>query len=460
MPDKAIVNGRAILPGGACECSIVIGEEGRIKAILDPASPVYSAKCEIVDAKGCIIFPGGIDAHVHLVDGYDDMPVHPADNCCTGTMAALAGGTTTVVDFVCSSQDKRESPGEIIAHRKEQASNCVADYAFQYTFTQRYEQELKELDVIVREGITSFKVFTYYDDTLLDRGAICEIMEAVKDIGVIKIHSEAPDIIDIMEKKADKRGDKGIVQHSLTRPNIAELLSVRDMIALHKLTGARICIAHASAAETLAEKEREMLQGDSFFVETCPHYMEFTRDRMCGKNGALYTMAPPLRSQNDADALWKGALNGTVDLIATDHCPFLRSEKLACDSYHNLPYGVDGIQSRMHYMFSEGVMKRGMSLERFADLTAANPARLYNMYPQKGCIAPGSDADLVIINPGEKWTYTNNDIVGSCDYSVYDGMEFLGRIKKVFSRGELVYDNGRVNAQKGRGRFVACKIKG
>jgi dihydropyrimidinase len=146
MPDKAIVNGKAVLPGGACECSIVMGEEGRIKAILDPASPINSAECEIVDAKDCIIFPGGIDAHVHLVDGYDDMPVHPADNCYTGTMAALAGGTTTIVDFVCSSQEKKESPKEIIVRRKEQASNCVADYAFQYTFTQRYEQELKELD--------------------------------------------------------------------------------------------------------------------------------------------------------------------------------------------------------------------------------------------------------------------------------------------------------------------------
>ena len=458
MPDKAIVNGKAVLPGGACECSIVMGEEGRIKAILDPASPINSAECEIVDAKDCIIFPGGIDAHVHLVDGYDDMPVHPADNCYTGTMAALAGGTTTIVDFVCSSQEKKESPKEIIVRRKEQASNCVADYAFRYTFTQRYEQELKELDIIVKEGITSFKVFTYYDDTLLDRGAIGEIMESVKDIGVIKIHSEAPDIIDIMEKRADGRGDKGIVQHSLTRPNIAELLSVRDMIALHKLTGAKICIAHTSAGETLAEKEKEILQGDSFFVETCPHYMEFTRDRMCGKDGELYTMAPPLRSRNDADALWEGALNGTVDFIATDHCPFLKSEKWACDgNYHNVPYGVDGIQSRMHYMFSEGVMKRGMPLERFANLTAANPAKLYNMYPQKGCIAPGSDADLVIIDPNEKWIYTNKDIVGDCDYSVYDGMEFQGRIKKVFSRGELVYDNGRVNAKKGRGKFVACK---
>jgi dihydropyrimidinase len=286
-----------------------------------------------------------------------------------------------------------------------------------------------------------------------------EIMEAVKDTGMLKIHAEAYDIIKKCEKRMDEQNRYETVCHSLTRPNIAELLSVRDMIALQRMTGAHICIAHVSSKDTIEEKAREMaLDGPAFTIETCPHYLAFTRERMREEDGALYTMAPPLRSREDSDAIWQGILDGRVDFMATDHCPFSAVHKLKPGlNYHNLPYGVDGIQTRLLYLFSEGVKKRGLSMERFVQLTSENTAKNYKIYPQKGCIAIGSDADIVCINPDEKWIYGKDEIIGSCDYTIFEGWEFEGKIDKVFSRGELVYDSGEFNAQKGRGQFVRCQ---
>lgn len=456
---KVIINGKVILPDGEKSSNIVIGGDGIIEDILETNIDFTKYGYEVIDAKGNYVVPGGVDAHVHLVDGYEPDEIHPSDDCYTGSMAAIAGGTTTVIDFVSSGSTKKESAREAIADKKQMASNCVCDYAFQYSFTERYEDELKALDHMIEEGITSFKVFTYYEDKRLDRGDIMEVMEAVKDIGMLKIHAEAFDVIKKCEKRMDEQNRNEIVCHSLTRPNISELLSVRDMIALQRLTGAHICIAHVSTKDTIDEKAREMaLGGPGFTIETCPHYLAFTRERMREEDGGLYTMAPPLRSKEDSDAIWQGILDGRVDFMATDHCPFSSVFKLKPGlNYHNLPYGVDGIQTRVLYLFSEGVKKRGLSMERFVQLTAENTAKNYKMYPQKGCIAIGSDADIVFIDPDEKWTYSKDKIIGSCDYTIFEGWEFEGKIDKVFSRGELVYDNGKFDAKKGRGQFVRCQ---
>lgn len=455
MKKKVIVGGTVVLPQGEMPCSVLIGTDGRVESIHGVNVQFDEDVFEVVRADGCIVLPGGIDAHVHLVDGYDADDIRPADDCYTGTLAALAGGTTTVVDFISSSADQKETARQSIDDKLERAKNCVADYAFQYSFTERYAEELKDLPYMREKGIGAFKVFTYYNDAMLDRGAIREVMRAVKDRGIVKVHAEAEDIIRRCEEDNDAQGNAQIVSHALTRPAIAELVSVRDVVALAKETGARVCIAHVSAGATLEEKRHETMLGGGFFTETCPHYTAYTLQRMQQPDGVLFTMAPPLRESRDAERIWQGLLQGEVDLYATDHCPFWKRKKIAgAHNYHTVPYGVDGIQTRMHYLFSEGVVKRGMPLQRFVELTSANAAKYHGMYPQKGCIQPGSDADLVILDPRPKWVYTDRDIVGGCDYTIYEGWEFTGKIREVYSRGERVFHNGVVCAEKGRGRYI------
>lgn len=449
---KAVINGRIVTENSIMNGDIIMDEAGKIADILPSGAGEQQYDIgEFVDAQGCYVFPGGIDGHVHF-GGFGEIPI--ADDFYTGSRAALAGGTTTVVDF-CESTPG-ENPMDCIARRKQDGESSMVDYTFHYTFTKDYKIQLPCLDKIVQEGITAFKAYTYYDNTALQLSDFREIMAAIAERGTLLIHAEEKTIIDMEKTKVPADEKENMLHLSLTRPAVTEEIAVEGVLALAKERGAKICIAHTSAGRTadIHKREREREQGnDTFLLETCPHYLQLTREKLKGPEGALYTMNPPLRGSEDNERLWQAVLQGDIAILSTDHCPYLKRYKFGHD-FLSVPCGVDGVQTRVIYLFSEGVMKRHLPVTEFARFMATNAAKFYNLYPRKGVIAKGSDADLVLIDPSAAWTWSADSIAGETDYSVLDGLELKGKIACVIKGGKVAAKDGVVTAEKGSGSFL------
>ncbi len=452
MGRTRIVNARVVTPKGVCYGGVVFDEQGII-AVEDAATECCTTglddSVETIDAGGAWLVPGGIDPHVHF-GGFGDIPI--ADDFWTGSLGALAGGTTTVMDFCEPSVE--EDARAVIARRMADASRSAVDYAFHFVLSEQYRDLLRDLAYIEDEcGIRDYKLFTVYGNTTLTLSDVREIFERLSDDGrrTFLIHAEDADLVACLEEEL---GDSADMQYlARTRPDAVEF---RECEALHELageTGARVCIAHSTCAETVALLDEPLARGQ-FELETCPHYLAFTEEKLAGEQGARYTMVPPLRSEADQAALWDAILAGKLRILSTDHCPYSARYKDG-KTYQAIPNGVDGVQWRMIYAFSEGVAKRGLTMPRFVDLTSANAARFYGMWPRKGCIAAGSDADLVLIDPAGTTTLGIDASASAIDYSIYEGMELSGRIVRVFKGGREVYDGERVSAEPGSGRFLA-----
>ena len=446
----AVVNGTVVTESSCTKETLILGE-GKIRAILGPEEDyekLYSG-CKKLDASGRYVVPGGVDGHVHF-GGFGTIPI--ADDFYTGSRAALAGGTTTIVDF-CEPVPG-QSPVDCIRQRKKAGEISAVDFALHSTFTEDYRSELPLLPEIAAEGITAFKAFTYYDHTSLRPGDFRTIMEQIHDKGTLLVHAEEKSIIDCMKERYRNTGDD-MLPLSLSRPNISEQIAVEQVLAIAKETGTKLCIAHTSTKETVAIKKREEREGNrKFFLETCPHYAAFDRERLKGEKGSLYTMNPPLRSAEDKNALMRALADEDVSILSTDHCPYLKKYKQDHTTYETVPCGVDGIQTRMLFLFSEAVLRRGLSMQAFVRMTSANAAKFYNLYPRKGAIAVGSDADLALFDPDFSRIYSADEIAGATDYSVFEGFPFLGRCTCTVKGGEVVMQDGIVNAEKGSGSFL------
>jgi len=450
----AVVNGKIVTESAVTEGTLIL-DEGVIRAFLSPQSD-YRAMypgCTVIDADGQFVVPGGVDGHVHF-GGFGTIPI--ADDFVTGSRAALAGGTTTVVDF-CEPAVGQD-PIDCIRERKEMAKDSMVDFALHFTFTENYREELPRIDEILSEGITAFKGYTFYPNTSLLPGDFLRIMETIHDQGTLLVHAEEKSIIDCMKERYT--GPRENMQAlSLTRPNLSEQIAVETVLAIAKKTGTRLCIAHVSSGETAEIKARERAAGTrNFFLETCPHYLRFTRSDLEGEQGALYTMNPPLRGQEDTERLMQAILNEEISLLSTDHCPYSSRYKLGAD-YETVPCGVDGVQTRMPYLFSEGVLKRGLSMEAFVRLTSANPAKFYGLYPRKGTIQVGSDADLSFFDAKPAGTYSLDAVAGATDYSIFEGIPFSGKCTGTIKGGCLVMKDGKVLAESGGGSFLFTERK-
>lgn len=451
MSYQAIKNARIVSPDGLIRGTILYNtENGKIEAVEKEGEERYSSYTgvQVTDAGGAFAVPGGIDPHVHF-GGFGEIKI--ADDFYSGSLAALAGGTTTVMDF-CEPV-KGESAIHCIEKRKQEARNSAVDHAFHFVMTREYKRQFEELEIIRRQGIRDFKLFTIYDNTDLSPGEIEEVVSCLgkrygNDITFL-VHSEDPEIIRRKNTEAGDVSDMSML--SLTRPPESEKIPAESLERIAGKYGASLCIAHVSAGDTVSLMEKGNTEG--FCMETCPHYLEFTRERLEGDDGALYTMTPPLREQEDTEALWKGILEGRISMLSTDHCPYLRADKCG-KTYNTVPCGVDGVQTRMIYLFSEGVKKRGLSMEDYVRLTSENAARFYHLYPRKGCLAPGSDADIVLISEDGETRIGNDYAKGNTDYTVYEGMTFQGRIETVIRRGHIVYDRGKMDAPRGSGIFL------
>jgi len=411
----------------------------------------------VIDATRKYVFPGGIDVHTHL-----DMPfggTTSADDFESGTIAAAHGGTTTVVDFAI------QYKGQTLHHAleawaKKAEGKAAIDYGFHMIITELSDQVEQEMDALVRQGVTSFKLFMAYPGVfMLDDASIFRaLLRTGKNGGTICMHAENGGVIDVLVKKALAEGNTAPKYHALTRPARAEAEATHRAIALAEIAGVPIYIVHLSASEALEMVTEARDRGLPAYAETCPQYLFLSYENYeePGFEGAKYVMSPPLRSKETQDRLWRGLAFNDLQAISTDHCPFCMKEQktLGEGDFSKIPNGAPGIETRMSLVYDGGVRSGRISLNRFVELTSTAPAKIFGLFPRKGTIAPGSDADMVIFDSEKKVRLSAKTLHMKVDYNPYEGREVTGATDTVISRGRVIVDSGRFTGRAGAGSFL------
>jgi dihydropyrimidinase len=447
-----ITNGRIITATDDYVGDIYI-ENDRITAI-GTALPMQADRT--LDASGKLVFPGGIDVHTHL-----DMPFggsNSADDFETGTIAAAHGGTTSIVDFAIQYR------GDTLHHAwetwmKKAEGKAAIDYGFHMIMTELNDQVELEMDALVRQGVTSFKLFMAYPGVfMLDDASIFRAMlRTGQNGGTICMHAENGGVSDVLVQRALAAGHTAPKYHALTRPARAEAEATHRAIALAEIADVPVYIVHLSAAEALEMVTEARDRGLPAFAETCPQYLFLSYDNYeePGFDGAKYVMSPPLRARETQNRLWRGLAGNDLQAISTDHCPFCMKEKhLGEGDFSKIPNGAPGIETRMSLVYDGGVRTGKISLNRFVELTSTSPAKIFGLFPRKGTIAPGSDADIVIFDPDKKMTLRAKTLHMNVDYNPYEGREVTGVTETVLSRGRVIIDAGTFVGKAGSGSFI------
>ncbi|HEY0187974.1 MAG TPA: dihydropyrimidinase [Cellulomonas sp.] len=413
----------------------------------------------VIEAAGCYVVPGGIDAHTHFESvGQPEAPV--LDTFETGTIASAYGGTTTVIDFAGPRPDGGQRLQDAVAWYHDKASaSCAVDYAFHVMVQDVDDQTPLDMDELVREGVTSFKMFTAYagrsyspDDRILRM-----LQQSTRNGGLIMMHAENGFAIELLRDQAVERGDVDPVWHSLTRPPILEAEAVHRVAALAEVAGAPLYVVHVSSGEAVNELARARDRGTTVFAETCPQYLFLDLDdlREPGFGGAKYVCSPPLRAAEQQNGLWRGLANHDLHTVATDHCPFCWAQKeIGRGDFRSIPNGIPGVEHRVEQMYEGAVLGGRLSLNRWVDVCSTAPARLFGMYPRKGTIAPGADADIVVFDPQAPHVISAATHHMNVDYSAYEGQLLHGKVRTVLVRGSVVVEDDAFVGRSGYGRFV------
>jgi dihydropyrimidinase len=409
-----------------------------------------------IDASGKYVIPGGVDVHTHL-----EAPVGEttsSDDFETGTRAAAFGGTTCIVDF--ATQSKGQSLLDAYNVWRQKAAKATIDYGLHMIVVDVANGRMEELDDLVGEGVTSFKLFTAYPGALMVNDAtILRVMLRAGNTGaLIAVHAENGGAIEVLVQKALAEGRTAPIEHALTRPAIAEAEAIHRVITLARIANVPIYIVHVTSAEALEEITRARQKGIAVFGETCPQYLFLTKEELRRPDfeGAKFVLTPPLREHADQKALWKGLQDGILQVVSTDHCPFFfaTQKRAGLSDFTKIPNGGPGIEHRLQLLYHFGVNQGKFSLSKWVDLVAANPAKLFGLYPQKGALQAGSDADIVIWDPNQKHTISATSHHMNVDYSMYEGIVVQGNAETVISRGEVVVNNNTWYAKPGRGRYL------
>lgn len=410
---------------------------------------------EIIDATGMLVMPGGIDPHVHL-----DMPfmgTYSSDNYETGTRAALYGGTTTVIDFILQKQGN-SLQSALQEWKGRSDGNCVGDYSFHMAVTDFNDDTKKEIKhFIEEEGITSFKTFMAYKGALMiDDRQMIGLMEEVKKCGgMINVHATNGDMIDYLIAKHKAEGKLSPLYHYLSQPEVTEAEASERFCEMAGYTGCPGYIVHLTCEGALNAVRNASYRNEKVFVETCIQYLILDASLYEQEDGAKWVMSPPLREKKDQETLWAGINQGLVQVVATDHCPFMWEQKLmGKDDFSKIPNGHPAIENRMELLFSEGVNKGKITLNKFVEVSSTNAAKIFGMFPKKGTIAVGSDADIVLWDANEEHTISASTHHMNVDYSGYEGWQVKGKVKKVLLRGKLAIDNNECKVEKGFGQFA------
>ncbi|HYE16006.1 MAG TPA: dihydropyrimidinase, partial [Pyrinomonadaceae bacterium] len=421
---------------------------------------VIGAKLEmeadrVIDAAGKLVLPGGIDPHTHM-----ELPfggTESSDDFRTGTIAAAHGGTTTIIDFAVQYKGQSLVEGLDNWHRKAEGK-CAIDYGFHLITTELEDHQTEELFTVMDEGVTSFKLFMAYPGVfLVDDATIFRAMSAAGSRGgLICMHAENGVVINEIIKRALAQGRTAPKYHALTRPTIAEAEGVHRAIAIAEMAESPVYIVHLSCADALDKVREARDRGIPAFAETCPQYLFLSVDDY-GEDfeGAKYVMTPPLREKWNQDELWKGLNMDDLQVISTDHCPFCMKEQkeLGRDDFTKIPNGAPGVEHRMSLIYDGGVAQGRISPNRFVELTSTAAAKMFGLFPRKGTIAVGSDADICIFDPDATQTISAATHHMNVDYSAYEGRELRGAVSTVLSRGRVVVEGGEYKGKPGDGRF-------
>ena len=450
---KLIKNGTLVYPGGSRRADLLIDGE-TIARIADRIEAPEN--CEIIDASGKLVFPGFIDAHTHF-----DLHVAGTvtiDDFYSGTKAEVAGGTTTIVDF--GTAYPGETLNEGLDNWFEKASaGCSCDYGFHQTITEWNDSISKEVQDMVDRGASTFKIYMTYD-TQIDDCTILKVLQRLRECGTTTgCHCENSGLIDALREEyaADPGKLTKVSSHYLTRPAAAEAEAIGRYCHLAEVADVPVIDVHLTCEEGLIEIRAARARGQKVYVETCPQYLvmdDSLYENESFDEASKYVCAPPLRKKSDQDALWKAIADGEIQTVSTDHCSFTVEQKqLGRDDFRKIPGGMPGAETRGTVLFSEGVAKGRITKEKMCEVLAENPARLYGMYPKKGVLLEGSDADIVILDPERTKVVSAKTQVSKCDYAPLEGMELKGTVDEVYLRGQKVAEDGRVILEN-QGQYV------
>lgn len=429
----------------------------------------------LVDASGMLLMPGGIDVHTHM-----ELPLKgttSSDDFYSGQKAAAFGGTTCHIDF--ANQAKGESLAETVEKwNRKAAGKSVIDYGYHITITDGRPEVLDELPAMAAEGVSSLKLLMAYKGLFqVDDSTLFRVMAKAEDLGMlVMVHAENGDSIDLLIKDALEKGKRATEWHALTRPAWAEAEATLRAIAIAGMTGAPLYVVHMTCEEAVDQLTYGRERGLRVMGETCPQYLFFTVDELRRPDGAKWVCSPPMRTKKDNEFLWKALASDKLQVVSTDHCPFffdgtqpiqyegrpfqLPGKELGEGDFSKIPNGVPGVEDRQLILWSYGVGQGRISPNRFVELTATNPAKIFGLYPRKGSLTVGADADIAIWDPAAKRVMTAATLHQRTDYSLYEGWEIAGAPAKVFVRGNLLVDGDAWHGRPGSGQFVKRSTHG
>ncbi|HEV2647007.1 MAG TPA: dihydropyrimidinase [Acidobacteriaceae bacterium] len=453
-----LIRGGVVVGARASVVADVLVEGETIAAV---GAGIDSRGHDVVDAGGMLVLPGGVDVHTHL-----DMPFGgtvSADDYEWGTRAAAVGGTTTVIDFALQAMGRPMGEAFKTWRAKAEGKACI-DHALHMAVTDLGPGDawLDDVDAMVAEGITSFKIFMAYPNVLMvDDRTIYKLMERTKQLGaLVCVHAENGTVIDAIVQEALAAGRTRPLHHALTRPVVAEAEAVHRVVALSELAGgAKVYVVHVSCEEAMDEVKAARKRGLAVMGETCTQYLVLSIEDDMGKAGfedAKYVFTPPLRERKNQGPLWEALRDDVLQVVSTDHCPFRFADQktLGLGDFTKIPNGGPGVENRMQLIYHHGVNAGRMTVERFVEVTAEAPAKIFGMYPKKGVVAGGSDADLLIWDPEARYRITAETQSMHTDYSIFEGFEVRGNARQVYSRGELIVDGGKFVGRVGRGQYL------
>jgi dihydropyrimidinase len=455
---KTLIRNGTIVTASELYAADVLVEGDRIAAIGVGLEKGLSEPADrTIDALGRFVIPGGVDVHTHL-----DMPfggTSSVDDFATGTIAAAHGGTTTIVDFAIQERGRSLRQAWETWMAKAEGKAAI-DYGFHMILRESTPALREEMGAMVREGVTSFKLFMAYPGVFyMDDASIFRTMQRAGGIGAtICMHAENGPVIDVLIEQALAKGQREPKYHALTRPARLEAEATHRAIALAEVADVPVYIVHLSAAEALEQVAAARARGRPAFAETCPQYLFLSYDNYeePGFDGAKYVMSPPLRAKEKQGELWRGLRANDLQAVSTDHCPFCMKggKELGRDDFSKIPNGAPGIEMRMSLMYDGGVVAGHITLNRWVELTSTSPAKIFGLYPRKGAIEVGSDADLVVFDPNGQTLWSARTHHMNVDYNPYEGRRCQGAVETVMSRGEVVVANGSFAGKAGRGLYL------
>jgi dihydropyrimidinase len=459
--DLAIRGGTIVTASDTIRCDIGI-RDGRIVQL---AEAITHAEQEI-DASGLMVLPGGIDSHVHL-DQESGPGIRMADGFESGTRAAAVGGTTTIIAF--AKQEKGTSLRECVtAYHEKAAGKALIDYGFHLIISDPTPSVLnQELPALFQDGCTSFKVFMTYDDLVLNDRQLLEVFAvARRERALVMVHAEGYDTIKFLTEKLESEGKIAPYFHAVSRPELVEREATHRAISHAQLIDVPIMIVHVSGREPMEQIRWARARGLKVYAETCPQYISLTADDLKGEamEGGKYVCSPPPRDRESWDAIWEGLKDGTFQTFSSDHCPFFfdspegKLHPKAKTSFRYVPNGIPGIETRMQILWSEGVAKGRITANEFVALTATNHAKMYGLYPKKGTIAVGCDADIVLWDPNRRGVIRQQNLHHGSDYTPWEGYAVTGAPVMTIARGRIIVDHGKVLGQAGDGAFLKRDI--